>query len=98
MSAPQAPGTRQPMGMLMLGAVGVVFGDVGTSVEVLHLGGDAHVVRARIEVRDRSTAIDAGHQVPPERGVVVADGGDGTEAGHDGSAGKVWLGHGRAIS
>jgi len=31
MSAPQAPGTRQPMGMLMLGAVGVVFGDVGTS-------------------------------------------------------------------
>lgn len=31
MSAPEAPGTRQPMGVLMLGAIGVVFGDVGTS-------------------------------------------------------------------
>ena len=31
MSAPASPGARQPMGMLMLGAVGVVFGDIGTS-------------------------------------------------------------------
>ncbi|HQU47885.1 MAG TPA: potassium transporter Kup [Casimicrobiaceae bacterium] len=31
MSVPAAPGSRQPMGMLMLGAIGVVFGDVGTS-------------------------------------------------------------------
>ncbi|MBK7333983.1 MAG: potassium transporter Kup [Betaproteobacteria bacterium] len=31
MSAPASPGARQPMGMLMLGAIGVVFGDIGTS-------------------------------------------------------------------
>ncbi|MBK6394110.1 MAG: potassium transporter Kup [Betaproteobacteria bacterium] len=31
MSAPTSPGARQPMGMLMLGAIGVVFGDIGTS-------------------------------------------------------------------
>ncbi|CAG0975611.1 hypothetical protein BURK1_01464 [Burkholderiales bacterium] len=31
MSVPSTPGTRQPMGMLMLGAIGIVFGDIGTS-------------------------------------------------------------------
>jgi len=31
MSAPATPGARQPMGMLMMGAIGVVFGDIGTS-------------------------------------------------------------------
>jgi KUP system potassium uptake protein len=31
MSASAATGARQPMGMLMLGAIGVVFGDIGTS-------------------------------------------------------------------
>jgi len=31
MSAASTPGVRQPMGMLMLGAIGVVFGDIGTS-------------------------------------------------------------------
>ena len=31
MSASVSPGVRQPMGMLMLGAIGVVFGDIGTS-------------------------------------------------------------------
>ena len=31
MSASASPGVRQPMGMLMLGAIGVVFGDIGTS-------------------------------------------------------------------
>ena len=31
MSAPAAHGTRQPMAVLMLGAIGVVFGDIGTS-------------------------------------------------------------------
>ncbi|MBP8006858.1 MAG: potassium transporter Kup [Burkholderiales bacterium] len=31
MSAPTSPGARQPMGMLMMGAIGVVFGDIGTS-------------------------------------------------------------------
>ena len=31
MSTPSTPGGRQPMGLLMLGAIGVVFGDIGTS-------------------------------------------------------------------
>ena len=30
MSATAPHGARQPMGMLMLGAIGVVFGDIGT--------------------------------------------------------------------
>ena len=31
MSAPATHGSRQPMGTLMLGAIGIVFGDIGTS-------------------------------------------------------------------
>src|SRR3972149_5065247 len=55
-------------------------------VEVLDLGGDAHVEGAGVEGGDRAAAVDAGHEVAPERGVVVADGRDRAEAGDDGAA------------
>ena len=38
-----------------------------------------------VEGGDRPAAADAGHEVAPERGVVVADGRDGAEAGDDGT-------------
>ena len=63
-------------------------------VEVLDLGGDAHVEAGRVEVRDRPGAADAGDEVAPERGVVVADRGDRAEAGDDGTARQVLFGQG----
>ena len=50
---------------------------------------------ARVEAGDGAATVDARHEVAPERGVVVADGRDGAEAGDDGAAGEVGLGHGR---
>ncbi len=37
------------------------------------------------KLRDGPAAAHAGHRVGPERGVVVADGRDGAQAGHDGT-------------
>src|SRR5690606_34900266 len=57
--------------------------------EALHLGRDANLLTGGVERRDGRYARDAAGQVAPERLDVVADGGDGTEAGHDGRAGRV---------
>src|SRR3972149_5059512 len=64
-------------------------------VEVLDLGGDAHVVGAGVEGGDRAAAAHARHEVAPERGVVVSDRRHRAEAGDDGAARRVLAGHGR---
>src|SRR5918992_1388881 len=68
-------------------------------IEVLDLGGDLHVITRRVEVADPSTAAHAGHEVPPEGRMVIADGRDGADAGHHGTARQVLAGrHGRRSS
>ena len=47
---------------------------------------------------DGPAAADAGDEVAPERGMVVADGRDGAESGDHGATGEVLLRHGRLHS
>ena len=50
-------------------------------VEALHLGGDAHRIAARVELRDRGAAAAAGEQRAPGRLDIVADRRDEADAG-----------------
>jgi hypothetical protein len=62
-------------------------------IEVLDLGGDAHVEVGGVEGGDGPTAAHARLGVGPERGMVVADGRDRAEAGDDGATGWIGVGH-----
>ena len=66
---------------------------VDERIEALHLGRDLHVVRGRVERRDRAAAGRAGVQVRQERLRVVADRRDRAHAGHDRPASRVRAGH-----